>query len=102
MWGDNVRLNQKYMKLLAIEFGQKEFTTKQAEWMYRQYCWTGAKHLITGLNKMVAEGLSHEMQLWLVKSSFYWPNVSARQYLSIATQRGILIRVRRGVYKFNH
>jgi hypothetical protein len=31
----------------------------------------------------------------------YWMEVTVRQYLSAATQRGILTRVRKGVYKFN-
>lgn len=80
MWGPNARVNKKFMATLANAFGQTEFTSKSAEVLYVMH---------------------HEKSVW-TDEYHTWPRSTARQNLSIATERGILIRVRRGVYKFNH
>ncbi len=40
-------------------------------------------------------------EIWTGSGDTYWMEVTVRQYISLATSRGILTRIRRGVYKFN-
>lgn len=82
MWSEAARVNKKFMNNLANMYGQEEFTSKQAEDLYV------AKHE----RVMPWHGPDHDHE---------WAKSNARQNLSIATERGILIRVRKGTYKFN-
>lgn len=84
MWGPKARINKKFLDNLANEFGHKEFTTHGAEWLYLLY------HCDDIKRNGFEEG-----------KDYYWPKANARANLAIATERGILVRVRRGVYKFN-
>lgn len=81
-----LRLNRKFMNNLTNEFGQKEFTLKQAYLVYAQH----AKENFWRHYASVQE-----------RAEDMWMQMNARNHISAAAHRGILIRVKRGTYKFN-
>jgi len=74
------RISKKFMDRLANVVGENWFSLTYAYYIYQTYHWT-------------AKGS--------YRDNSYWMEVTVRQYLSAATQRGVLERVRRGVYRFS-
>ena len=86
------RINKKFLDRLAVEFGQREFTNQDA---YKIYLDEHSKDF--KLPDDAPEILKEHQR----KYSTYWPEMSVRNYLCAAAFRGLLVRVRPGVYMFN-
>jgi predicted transcriptional regulator of viral defense system len=79
------RPNKLFLRNLRALFGRGTFTTKQAETLY--------------LGRHMKDKRYLEIDGKPVLDT-YWARMSARNTLTMATQRGLLTRIEKGVYTF--
>ena len=97
-------LNKSLLNDLKTKFGENEFTCKDAYVIYsrRAIAWskkTNAWGILSQLRCMTKEQYAGKPDDYVIEpDSFQAMNV--RNTLSKAAYEGVLIRVRRGVYKF--
>jgi hypothetical protein len=109
-------VNKRFLRTLKAEFGRRQFTTKQAEAVYRRDHWEGSPRSarpawFANADNIEAYIAKHpefddvqkqnvRMNAQHVRRPSEFTDMSARNGISAAVQFGLLKRVRKGVYRF--
>lgn len=109
-WFGRSMINWRFLRTLMLTFGASEFTTAQAEELYRKFHWEGSEHstrkLLSAEEYIKKHQLTEVEQLSVrmnerLRTPNQFTDMSARNTISRAAKNEFPIeRVRKGVYRF--